>query len=190
MKSERQHCSAVKAELPLYAGLEPLRDRPRHWRGWRKTRHSLNICPLFAQIVQSSHPDHHGMHRALRIPELLLLTLSQLDLCEFHDPHRDDEQAALAAAATTCTSWKEPALKLLWKEMHDIIPLFKLLGPMKCRVLDAGHDCGTYSEWVGSFDPVDKVEWRANRPSRDLLSKLSPMKLGIAFSTMQLSYKR
>lgn len=93
------------------------------------------------------------MHRALRIPELLLLTLTKLDLCEFHDPDRDDERAALAAAATTCTAWKEPALKLLWKKMDDIIPLFKLLAPMKCQVLVnvVGHDSETYNEWVRPF---------------------------------------
>lgn len=90
------------------------------------------------------------MHRALQIPELLLLTLSQLDLCVFYAPERVKERTALAAAAT-CTAWKEPALKILWKEMHDVIPLFKLLAPMTCRVLEAPDDCGTYNEWVGPF---------------------------------------
>lgn len=78
------------------------------------------------------------MNRALCIPELLHSVLFQFEGCVSRFDH--DERAALGRAARTCVAWKETALKILWEEMYEMIPLLKLLGPMDCEERDDDRD--------------------------------------------------
>lgn len=61
------------------------------------------------------------MHRALRIPELLYAVFELLiaDKCE----------RSTASAATSCRTFFEPAMDVLWKDIDDITVLFKLWPP-------------------------------------------------------------
>lgn len=58
------------------------------------------------------------MHRALILPEILLLTLSFL-------PRQDN-----ARCARVCKFWTEAALDEVWREVDDILDVFRTLGPI------------------------------------------------------------
>lgn len=84
------------------------------------------------------------MHRALRIPELVDLTLSEFKDCVLDFDF--DGRTALARSARTCTAWKEIALRILWREVRDMLPLFSLLAPMDVK--DTEEDPDEIYEWV------------------------------------------
>ncbi|KAH9941444.1 hypothetical protein B0H21DRAFT_548298 [Amylocystis lapponica] len=70
-------------------------------------------------------------HRALDIHEILCHVFEQIDT------HRDPStpksnkdicvnQTTLVSSACVCRAFSEPALRALWREIHSLIPLFKL----------------------------------------------------------------
>lgn len=47
------------------------------------------------------------------------------------------ERSTLAAAARVCGAWKAPALKMLWRNIDTLLPLFRLLSTV---MLDPSDD--------------------------------------------------
>lgn len=69
------------------------------------------------------------MHRALQIPELVELAFAQLiSAPAYREP---DDRSTLARAAGTSRAWMELALARLWNELHNLVPLLRLLGPLE-----------------------------------------------------------
>ena len=57
------------------------------------------------------------MDRISRIPELLRLIFSQLSL------------SCLPSCTLACRNWSEVALDVVWSDLDDPLPLFRLLAP-------------------------------------------------------------
>ena len=58
------------------------------------------------------------MHRVLRIPELLQIIFSILDL------------PSNTVNARVCKQWSDIALDILWREIDDLYLLFRILAPL------------------------------------------------------------
>ncbi|KAF8434542.1 hypothetical protein L210DRAFT_3553172 [Boletus edulis BED1] len=86
------------------------------------------------------------MHHALEIHEILWKIFSYC-----YQQERKQATPNLAALARTCRTFKEPALDLLWRDLHDSSPLARCL-PEASHRLSTGN---TYS-----FNrPLTQVEW-------------------------------
>ena len=66
------------------------------------------------------------MHHVLEIQEILSNIFSHYDPYPWTAAGRNDLRL-LAALARTCRAFKEPALDMLWQNLHDLSPLARCL---------------------------------------------------------------
>ena len=71
--------------------------------------------------------NHRLMHPALKIPEILLDIFHQHCPPDLTEEHRILVNPDLVALATTCRTFKEPALDILWEVLVDLSPLARCL---------------------------------------------------------------
>ncbi|KAG2354780.1 hypothetical protein BDR07DRAFT_1608556 [Suillus spraguei] len=86
------------------------------------------------------------MHRALLVSEILLDIFAHVNT--ILDPLSYGgillTRKSLATLATTCKTFYEPAMDLLWAEMHGIVPLLGCVTRLHPMIY---HHAGRYSSW-------------------------------------------
>ncbi|KAJ7474979.1 hypothetical protein FB451DRAFT_1558182 [Mycena latifolia] len=128
------------------------------------------------------------MHRALRIPEIVYLIFAEIKRPFRREGHElrvfrtDNEHPALAALSQTCTTFRDPALDLLWSEQSTLL---HFLNTFPRDLIKKVQD----ERSVHLLRPVCPKDWE--RPllySRHikLLLLISPAS-SIAFETLSLS---
>lgn len=95
--------------------------------------------------------------------------------CDFIGHHGMLENATLASLALVCTTFHEPAIRVLWRELRALTPLFRLIP--SCHLQDHDNHANDSQGEVVSYDenvshshstsaPTDPAIIRTSRISR------------------------
>lgn len=97
------------------------------------------------------------MHRALLVSEILLDIFAHVDT--IMDPLSYGEislaRKSLATLATTCRTFHEPAMDLLWADMHGIVPLLGCVTRLHPMIY---HHAGRYTWYSEGINPLCEHE--------------------------------
>ena len=78
-------------------------------------------CPeltVAENVRQSSRQHHH----AIKSPDIVISILEHFDM--------EQDRAACVNMALVCRSFAEPASNVLWRRIHGLLPLWKVLGSL------------------------------------------------------------
>ncbi|KAG1724868.1 hypothetical protein EDB19DRAFT_293754 [Suillus lakei] len=96
------------------------------------------------------------MHQALLVPEVLLDVFAHVNQIDKPSNTRErslSSRQSLAALATTCKTFYEPAMDLLWAEMSDLRPLLGCVVRLHPMIYPRAQ-----KSWSRGIDPLSKSE--------------------------------
>ncbi|KAI0370593.1 hypothetical protein BV20DRAFT_994954 [Pilatotrama ljubarskyi] len=104
-------------------------------------------------------------HPALSMVDILIEIFEWYDSWTFSLAFREDKDIertrTLAHAACACRSFQQAAIRVLWRDLHDILPLLKLLPALR-KVTGQDTDVSVYGDHSETYHLPDDVpvhEW-------------------------------